>query len=487
MNILFASSEVYPLIQTGGLADVSYSLPRVLKILHQSVRVLLPAYETVLKAIDHYRPLTSFSLNDKTVQVFETEIPPSRLKVWLINYPDYFKRSGNPYIDEKGQDWPDNAMRFGFFCQAAVLVAMNQVGLKWQADIVHCNDWQTGLIPVYLTLTHEKNKPKTVFTIHNLAYQGLFPYDTLQKLALPENLWSYEALEYYGQFSFIKGGLVFADKLTTVSLHYATEITTSKFGCGLEGLLNYRRQDLTGIINGIDDNEWNPAKDPYLSTTYSHKSLEKKVNNKRALQVECGLHNTQQPLPQSMIEPLLIGIVSRLSHQKGIDVLLDTLPTLLELPIQIVLLGSGNKNDETRLLDYAKHYSGQFHVSLGYNKALAHRIIAGADLFLMPSRYEPCGLTQLYSLAYGTLPLVHSVGGLVDTVTTATEETIKNKTATGFSFNEMTADVIYQSTKQILFYYQQSSLWKQLQINGMKQNFSWKKSARQYLQLYHTL
>jgi len=480
VNILFTSSEVYPLIKTGGLADVAYNLPKALKNLHQSVRILMPAYSSVLKKLSNSKVLNTIQLKGESVKIIETQIYPSRLKVWLIDCPPYFDRPGNPYVNEQGQDWHDNALRFGFFCEVAALIATNQLGLKWQADIVHCNDWQSGLIPVYLQTIISKKPPKTIFTIHNLAYQGLFPYSTFTQLHLPDNLWSPEGLEYYGQMSFIKGGLVFADTITTVSPRYAEEILTPEFGCGLEGLLQHRQHDLVGIINGIDEREWNPAKDVSITQHYNSRTLPAKSDNKQALQTECGF---TQKLANGK-QPLLIGMVTRLSEQKGIDLLIDSIPALTQLPIQLVILGSGDLHYENTLHAAAKKYPDKIHVITAYDESLAHRIIAGADIFLMPSRYEPCGLTQLYSLRYGTLPLVRAVGGLANTVVNSNDESINNLTATGFSFTEENPLALQQSVKYALACFAQNSLWKKIQLTAMKKDFSWKKSAQHYLQLY---
>jgi starch synthase len=490
MHILFATSEVYPLVKTGGLADVSYNLPQAFKNLRHSVRVVIPAYQSVLNKLNNnYKVLKTFQLEQYSVRILETQIAPSGLKVWLVDIPPYFNRPGNPYVNEQGDDWSDNALRFGLFCKIAALIASNQIGLKWKVDIAHCNDWQTGLIPIYLDIYFDKKianlhkKPKTIFTIHNLAYQGLHTYNSFEQLDLPNHLWSYKKLEYYGKLSFIKGGLVFADKITTVSPTYAEEVLTPEFGCGLDGLLIERQKDLIGIINGIDDSEWNPATDTNLSKTYSVKTLSEKSKNKVTLQKEC-----QFPLlVEKKIKPLVLGIVSRLSEQKGLDLLIESITELIKLPIQLVILGSGESSYESTLTHLAKNYPDKIHVTLGYNEALAHRIIAGADVFLMPSQYEPCGLTQLYSLRYGTLPLVRAVGGLADTVTNITGQTIADKTANGFSFNESTAIEFRNTIERALLIFNNKTLWKDLQYNGMKQDFSWKISAKQYLKLYKDL
>lgn len=484
MNILFVSSELYPLIKTGGLADVAYNLPKALKGLKQSLRVVLPAYQTVLEKLESRQVRASLQYRGKTVNIIETEIKPSNLKLWLVDCSDYFNRPGMPYSNSEGEDWADNAQRFSLFCEIAFLLGSDQLGLKWAADIIHCNDWQSGLIPVYCKLSNIKKKPKTVFTIHNLAYQGLFPYHTFQSLGLAQELWSYTALEYYGQLSFIKGGLVYADKLTTVSPQYAEEILQPELGCGLDGLLRYRKRDLLGIINGIDTSEWNPARDNLLSASYSSQSLDGKKANKIALQAMSSLSPTVAAYRQ---EPLLIAMVTRLSEQKGIDLVIDSLIEMMSLPLQLVLLGSGDKTYEKQLQQYALRYPEQLYIKLGYDEAFAHQLIAAADVFLMPSRYEPCGLTQLYSLRYGTVPLVHQVGGLADTVTDTNQASIEANTANGFSYIGNNSAALLATIERALVCFENKPLWRQLQLRGMQQDFSWTKSAKQYLHLYKSL
>lgn len=486
MNILFATSEVYPLVKTGGLADVSNNLPIALKNRRQAVRVLVPAYQSILTSLEEVTSIANFDVDGHSVRILETHLPPSKLKVWLVDCPEYFDRPGSPYVNENGQDWPDNAQRFDLFCKVAARVAANDAGLSWLAQIVHCNDWQTGLVPVYLRNQPSDSRPRTVFTIHNLAFQGLFPYETFQTLKLPDDLWHFEALEYHGQLSFIKGGLVFADRVTTVSPSYAKEVTTAEFGYGLEGLLQSRGTDFLGILNGIDEQEWNPQTDTNLLKNYSLQSLNEKRKNKVALQRTFNLptnslHNSFNN------KALLVGVVSRLYTQKGIDLLLQCINTMSEQAIQFVVLGTGDTNLERGLNEAASTYPDTVAVKIGYDEKLAHQIVAGADVFAMPSRYEPCGLTQLYSLKYGTLPLVRNVGGLADTVADATPENIANNTADGFVFDEATAEALQNALRNAVKYYADQALWKRLQTNAMRQNFSWGASARNYLTLYQSL
>ncbi len=473
-KILFASSEAYPLIKTGGLGDVAGSLPVALKTLHQDIRLVLPAYREILEQKGKVKTIAQFTLPLGRVRVLERLLPGTRIKVWLVDCPLYFDRPGNPYQGTNGFPWSDNAERFALFCQAVSYLALDQAGLEWQPDLVHCNDWQTGLVPALLTL--HKARPATLFTIHNLAYQGLFPEAVFSTLNLPWSFWSPHALEFYGQLSFLKGGAVFADRISTVSPTYAEEIQTPEFGCGLDGLLRHRKDKLSGILNGVDKN-WNPARDPSLVKNYSQQDPEGKQDNKKALRQE--LH-----LPLSRHMPLL-AFIGRLVEQKGIDMLLEILPDIINLPTQIVFLGSGEKRYEQALQQLAEIYPEQIAVQIGFDEALAHRIEAGADIFLMPSRFEPCGLNQMYSLRYGTLPVVHRVGGLADTVVDSTPATLRNGTATGVVFNQADSSVLLEAIKRTtLLYGQQKGYWQPLQQQGMRQDFSWRRSAGRYLELY---
>ena len=377
----------------------------------------------------------------------------------------------------KGKAWPDNADRFSAFCRTITAIAMDEIGLDWQPDLVHCNDWQTGLVPPMLSV--RKNRPPTVFTIHNLAYQGLFDWKIFQRLNLPTNFWSTEAMEFHNQFSFIKGGLVFADWITTVSPTYAKEICTSEFGCGLEGLIAHRKDNLTGIVNGVDYAVWNPGRDLNIPVQFTQRSLFHKTENKSALQ-------ERFELPVDKDIPLF-AVISRLVEQKGIDLILELVPELVKKGAQLVILGSGDSQLEVDILQAEKKYPQQLGVVIGYDEALAHHIEAGADFFLMPSRFEPCGLNQIYSQRYGTVPIVRHTGGLADTVTDTTPETLDDKTATGFVFSEATATALWGAIERALEHYQDADSWQQIMITGMKQDFSWKRSAEQYLALYEQL
>jgi starch synthase len=477
MRILFVSSEIFPFAKTGGLADVSASLPRALQAIGHHVCVLMPAYRGVLGAARHLgvRLRHATELEGHSVRLFESRLPGSRNRLWLLDCPALFDRPGNPYHDAEGRDWPDNAQRFALLCRVAALLARDGFGLGWQADVVHCNDWQTGLVP--LMLQEQSPRPAAVFTIHNLAYQGLFPEAAFRALGIPARHWHPDSLEFHGQMSFIKGGIVFADRVTTVSPTYAREIRTAAFGCGLEGLLEHRASALCGILNGIDTSVWNPLRDVALTQTFGASTLGDKRISSRALRAELGLADDPRA-------PLLASI-GRLAEQKGVDLITAALPALLEQGAQFVLLGSGDARYEQALADLAHAYPGRVALRLGYDEGLAHRIEAGADIFLMPSRFEPCGLNQMYSLRYGTLPVVHGVGGLADTVTDASESALADGSATGFVFHAPTAAALRDAALRAIGLRREApDVWARMQVRGMRTDFSWRASARAYEDLY---
>lgn len=473
-KILYISSEAFPLVKTGGLGDVAGSLPAALLKQKQDVRLLLPAYPEVLQKTKSHKILASSSYYNLTVDVIETHLPGTRVVVWLIDCPAAFSRPGGPYTNHHGHAWDDNALRFAVFCRAAVDIALNNLKLSWKPDIVHCNDWQTGLVPVLLN--QNKKRPATIFTVHNLAYQGTFNYQTFTDLKLPDELWHMDSLEFYQQMSFIKGGLAFADKITTVSPNYAKEILQPEFGYGLDGLLNHRVKHLSGILNGIDEKYWNPGTDIHLIERYNKRSLNKKQINKTALQKEL-------TLPQNPELPL-VGMISRLVEQKGLELILQSMKSLLKLPLQLVILGTGESHYEIQLSEWAIKYPDNFKIIIGYDEALAHRIEAASDMYLMPSIFEPCGLNQLYSLRYGTLPIVTPVGGLKDTVINANEKTISQKKANGFVVKNKSASDLMNIIKYAISIYKQPEVWKQLQLTAMSGDFSWHISAKKYIHLY---
>lgn len=476
-KILYVSSEAFPLVKTGGLADVAGSLPVALLKKAQDVRLLLPAYREALSKVKTKKLLATTTCYGLELSIIETTLPGSRLIVWLVDCPALFDRPGGPYADADGYAWHDNALRFAAFCQAAVDIAMDRLELNWQPDIVHCNDWQSGLVPALLSL--QPRRPATIFTIHNLAYQGVFDQQTFTNLRLPVDLWHMDGLEYYGQFSFIKGGIAYADRVTTVSPTYAREILQPEFGYGLEGLLSARSADLSGILNGIDEKHWNPGSDKYLFQKYNRRSLSKKTLNKTALQQELSL-------PVDAAIPML-GMVGRLVQQKGLDIILQSLSTIAIKPLQLVILGSGDTHYERQLTEWAKKYPERIKIILGYDESLSHKIEAASDIYMMPSIFEPCGLNQLYSLRYGTLPIVTHVGGLADTVNDADNDNISAGIANGFVLWEHTSAALLMALDRAIAAYQQPALWQQLQLNAMSRDFSWQNSAENYIALYQQL
>lgn len=437
----------------------------------------MPGYRGVLDKAPSRKTTALLQIAGYSIKIHEVILPGSRVKVWIVDCPELYDRDGGPYQDTAGNDWPDNAQRFAIFDKTVCEIALGRAGIDWPVDIVHCHDWQTGLIPALLKL--EPKSPATLFTIHNLAYQGIFPYQAFLDLGLPSHYWSHQALEFHGQLSFIKGGLVFADRINTVSPHYAEEIKTSEFGCGLEGLLQHRASALTGILNGIDHREWNPSTDPHLRENYNKRNIPSKVLNKPALQ-------SLFKLPEDP-DSLVVSMVSRLTHQKGVDVIVDALPQLLKLPLQLAILGTGDRRLEQELQSAAAAHPDKLGVKIAYNESWAHLLIGGSDIFIMPSRFEPCGLTQLYSLRYGTVPMVRDVGGLADTVIDTTPATLDQGIATGIIIADDSPGALVAATRKGLELYQNKPVWQRLQLNGMRQEFTWTTSAREYLKLYREL
>lgn len=479
MRILFASSEAHPLIKTGGLADVSGSLPQALAGLGHDVRLVLPAYPAIKRA-RRWKSLGTPSLDGKPSewQLLSGTLPGTRLPVYLVDAPLYFERAGNPYRAPDGRDWQDNHLRFGLFGRAIAALAMGEADLRWRPELLHCNDWQTGLAPALLNGRAER--PATVFTIHNLAYQGLFPPEALHELDLAQTLWRPDGLEFYGQLSFIKGGLVFADRITTVSPTYAKEILTPDFGYGLEGLLTHRVDVLSGILNGIDETAWNPRTDTHLPTPFDPLD---KVAKRRCRASLCKALD----LNESEHAPPLLGLIGRLVEQKGIDLVIAAIePLLAQRRARAVILGSGERRFELALSALATRYPGRLAVRIGYDETLAHHIEAGADAFLMPSRFEPCGLNQMYSLRYGTPPLAHRTGGLADTIIDATPDHLAAGTANGFLFDAPSAEALGAGLERLLALWNTPD-WETLIRSGTRSDFSWTRSAQAYSTLYKSI
>ncbi|OED35319.1 starch synthase [Chromatiales bacterium (ex Bugula neritina AB1)] len=469
-NILFACSELTPWVKTGGLADVCGSLPQALHRAGNDVRVVIPGYESVLRQIDSPVFISQLELPLGNVALCQTRLRAH--DVLLITHPSFSNRPGNPYMSDDDRAWADNPYRFALFSQAVTEIALDRAQLEWQPDIVHCNDWQTGLVPALLTL--HKPRPATVFTVHNLAYQGNILHSAYTDLQLPAELFHANGLEFWGQASYIKGGLAYADRVNTVSAGYAAEIRQNKYGCGMDGLLRSRGDRVSGILNGIDMDDWNPQTDPHLPQNYSLQTLDRKSANKAALQKE-------MRLPQDPEVPVF-GVISRLAEQKGIDLIINAISTLRTEQLQLVVLGSGDTELQTQLLALQQDLPDKVAVKIGFSEPFSRLIEAGADSFLMPSRYEPCGLNQMYSLRYGTPPVVTHVGGLADTVFDPDQGAEK---ANGFVIKNATSEYLAQGIQRVLTAFANKPLWHQLQHNGMTTDFSWDESAQKYETLYH--
>jgi starch synthase len=476
-TVLFAVSEAAPFARTGGLGDVSGALPKALGRLGHDVRLIMPLYRAVDRA--RHRLVTVASgidvptgVGTQTVELLEGRLS-DRVPVYFVGHGPSFDRDGL-YQGPSGGDFPDNAERFGLFSRAALEACR---ALSIRPDLVHAHDWQTALLPVYLRAVLPDDpffrETRTVFTIHNLGYQGLFPRETLPRLGLPWDLFSLGGLEFYGNVNLLKGGLVFADLLTTVSRRYSQEIQHAEQGFGLDGVLRERHQDLFGILNGIDPEEWNPATDPYIVARYSSADRSGKARCKQDLQTRLGLA-VRADVP-------VLGVISRLAGQKGLDLLRDIMDELLKLDVQLALLGSGDKGLESDFLTLAAGHPSKLGVRIGFDIALSHQIEAGADLFLMPSRYEPCGLNQMYSLAYGTIPVVRATGGLDDTIVQFDPATGRGN---GFKFLDATPGAFFDALRQALSLFPEKVHWDRLVANAMGADYTWDRSAREYERLY---
>jgi starch synthase len=482
MRVLHVTAELYPWVKSGGLGDVAAALPPALLTLGVDTRLLLPGFAACLDAFagltDVVRLRTPFA--PERVRLGLARLPGSDHYAYLVDHPGFYDRPGNPYAGPDGIDWADNHRRFGLFGWAAAALARG-ADRNWQPDILHCHDWHSGLAPAYLaTAAPAGNRAGTIFTIHNLAYRGLFSGSLFPELALPADFFSIDGLEYYGQVSFLKAGLFWADRLTTVSPTYAREIQTPAFGWSLDGLLRRRAPILTGILNGVDPCVWDPGHDPNLPRAYNSRDVSVgKSAAKTTLRQRLKLAEQQ--------EAPLFGVVSRLTSQKGLDLLLSGLPELVARGGQLALLGSGDADLEQGFATAARASAGQVAVVLGYDEALAHQIFGGADSVLLPSRFEPCGLTQLYALRYGALPVVRRVGGLADTVVAATAVTLANGTATGFAFDEETPAALLGAVGRASELMREPGIWQQMMRQAMTRDFSWDAAARHYLALYRTI
>lgn len=480
MKVLFVTPELAPWMRSGGLGEISWSLPAALLEAGIDVRILVPAYASLLAAFPAARPIAELAAAGG-------ELPVSRLleakadsgvPLLLLDCPAFFRRGGTAYLDVNGNDFADNPLRFGLLSYAAAKLGSESSPLDWRPDVIHCNDWPCGLAPAYLHFMSGV-KAATVMSIHNMAFQGIFPADTLAALGLPSEAFAMDGVEFWGKLSFMKAGLHYADRITTVSPRYAEEIQTEAFGYGFAGLLRWRRDDLCGILNGIDTKAWNPATDPYLPRHYEFAHLKGKEACKAALRERFGLSaETSTPL---------LGAVCRITQQKGLDLLLGIGDEIASMPAQLILLGTGDKGLEAALSGLAARHPGQFAVHIGFDDGLAHLVEAGADIFLMPSRFEPCGLNQMYSLRYGTPPLVRETGGLADTVVDCNEATLAAGTANGFVFGDATPEALLQTIRRAVAVWHEKATWRKLQKNGMVLDFSWSKAATAYKAIYFEL
>jgi starch synthase len=514
IRVLHVATELYPLLKTGGLADVTGALPPAQMQLGTDARVLLPGFPAVVAGVSDLRPIAKlghcFGIADVTVEFgmlrranadpgANSGVPaPARntateiransgdadadagLGVYVLRADAFYDRPGNPYLDASHLPYADNGRRFALLGWAAARLA-GAVDPSWTPHIVHAHDWHAGLAPAYIkAYDGAQGRPRvgTVMTVHNLAYQGVFPATLFSELGLPEHFFSMHGVEFYGQVSFLKAGLYFADRISTVSPTYAREIQTAAQGDGLDGLLRSRSHDLVGILNGVDYSVWSPAHDNAIASRYTVKHLSAKAKNKSALQAQLGL------APQ---HTLLFGMISRLTEQKGVDLLLAALPEIIQRGGQLVVLGSGEAALEAGLGHAAHAHPGSVVVHLGFDETLAHAIVAGSDVVMAPSRFEPCGLTQLYALAYGSLPLVHGVGGLADTVVDASLENLDDEIATGFVFERFDVAALRAAIRRAFALHARRDHWKRAQRRAMKQDFGWQSAAARYGDLYREL
>ena len=483
MRVLHVCSEIYPLLKTGGLADVAGALPVAQGKSGCDARVLVPGFPALRAGILDQQLVAEVNpaFGAKAIRLFLGTLPGSSLAVYVIDAPDLYDRPGNPYADANNHAYPDNDRRFALLGWIAARMA-DGLDASWQPQVVHAHDWHAGLAPAYLKAAQQATGRRlagSVQTIHNLAYQGNFPGHVFGELGLPAHFYSVDGLEFHGNCSFLKAGLFYADKLTTVSPTYAREIQGSEQGCGFDGLLRARAGDLVGILNGVDDAVWNPATDRLIPHPYDTRSVAGKLKGKTALQQEGGLA-VQNDAP-------LFCVVSRLTDQKGLHLVLDALPRILERGGQIMVLGSGDAELEAGFQAAAAAHPQSVAVKIGYDEQLSHRLIGGSDVILVPSRFEPCGLTQLYGLKYGTLPLVRRVGGLADTVVDCSLENLDESLATGFVFDSFDAAGIGAAIRRAFALYRRKSDWKQVQKRAMLQQFGWETAAAQYLALYRQI
>jgi starch synthase len=476
-RLLHVAAEIFPLVKTGGLADVAGALPPALVRAGADVRLLLPGLPPIIESVLQPRALCTVGplFGAARVTLRLGTLPGSHVPAYVVDAPYLYRRGGGPYQDSAGSEWADNLQRFALLGWAGAHLAAGELDDDWTPDVLHAHDWHAGLACAYAKV-HPGTRTGSIFTVHNLAYQGLFPIGDFPQLGLPARTVGSSGLEFHGQLSFMKGGLKFADRITTVSPNYAREIATPEFGFGLDGVIRSRQADVSGILNGVDPAVWNPVHDTALAALYDSDRLDGKAACKEALRREAGL----DALPDA---PLL-AVVSRLTSQKGLDLVLGALAGLLARGTQLMIVGTGDVALENAFSEACKAHPGRVAVRLVYDEALAHRVIGGADAILVPSRFEPCGLTQLYGLRYGTLPLVRRVGGLADTVVDATPDNLRDGRATGFAFDAAALAALEHAVDRLVALYRQPAAWRAVMRHAMAQDFSWDHAAQEYLRLY---
>ncbi len=480
MRILHVAAEVYPLVKTGGLADVVAALPPALAEAGADVRLLLPGLPAVLDAVQSARTVVSIGscFGALRVRLLLARMPGNHLPVYVVDAPHLYRRAGGPYQAADGAEWPDNLQRFALLGWVAAHLAADDADPDWVPDIVHAHDWHAAMACAYMA-DHLPTPAASVYTVHNLAFQGLFPHHDWSLLGLSSRFMSPAGLEFHGQLSFMKAGLKFADKVTTVSPNYAVEIATHDFGCGLDGVIRGRGSDVSGIINGIDEAVWSPAQDAAIAARYDAERLAGKQACRRALQVASGLALDDQAL--------ILTVVSRLTSQKGLDLVLAALPALVREGVQFAVQGTGEPALEVAFRMAEQAHPGRVSVHIGYDETRAHQLIAGADVIAVPSRFEPCGLTQLYGLRYGTVPVVRRVGGLADTVLDERRDmpdAESSERQTGFTFDAATPAAFEAAVRRALAMKQSPETWQRMMRRGMAQDLSWAGPARDYLALY---
>jgi starch synthase len=476
MKILSVASEVFPLIKTGGLADVAGALPIALAPLGISMRTIMPGYPVVLQKVGKTREIADFpDLLGKPAKLLHAE--HAGLELYIVDSPDLYDRDGGPYVDTEGKDYIDNWQRFAALARAAIDIA-NGIDPTWAPDIVHGHDWQAGLVPLYLKYSEVGPHTPSVLTIHNIAFQGQFSSQIFPALGLPPAAFAVDGVEYYGDVGYLKGGLRTAWAITTVSPTYAEEILEPQFGMGLEGLIGERVSDLVGIVNGIDDDVWNPEKDKHIAATYNGVNLSRRAENRAALEKRFGLTATDGPI---------FCVVSRLTWQKGIDLVIEAADEIVAHGGKLAVLGSGDPVLEEGMRAAMARHPGRVAIAFGYDEPLSHLMQAGADAILIPSRFEPCGLTQLYGLRYGCMPIVGRTGGLSDTIIDANGAALAAKVATGIQFSPIDRHGFSQALRRAFRLFEDKVAWESMQKTAMKSDVSWQSSASQYASLYKTL